>query len=96
MLRPIIEKGVIDFGVAHIYPNKIDEINILNASILAMHHAIDELEKVEFISVDADRFRAYKTIPHETIIKGDVEVPQHCGRICSCQNLPRRLYGKNP
>lgn len=70
-LRPIIEKEAIGFGVAHIYPNKIDEINILNASILAMHHAIDELKKVEFISVDGNRFKAYKTIPHETIIKGD-------------------------
>ncbi len=71
VLRPIIEKEAIGFGVAHVYPNKINEINILNASILAMHHAIDELEKVEFISVDGNRFKAYKTIPHETIIKGD-------------------------
>jgi ribonuclease HII len=71
ILKPIIETQSISFGVAHVFPKKIDRINILNASILAMHQAISKLEKVEFISVDGNRFKAYKKIPHQTVIKGD-------------------------
>lgn len=71
-LQPIIEKEAIAFGVAHIYPEKIDEINILNASILGMHVSIDNMNsKVEFISADGNKFKPYKDIPFETIIKGD-------------------------
>ena len=70
-LRPIIEEEAISFGVAHIWPGTIDEINILNASILAMHRAIEQLPGVEFISVDGNRFKPFGDIPHQTIIKGD-------------------------
>ena len=70
-LKPIIEKQAISYGVAHVFPKKIDDINILNASILAMHQAITKLEKVEFISVDGNRFKGFKNIPHQTVIKGD-------------------------
>ena len=71
ILRPIIETQAVSYGVTHIFPKKIDNINILNASILAMHQAISKLEKVEFISVDGNRFKAFKKIPHQTVIKGD-------------------------
>ncbi|MFK7814470.1 MAG: ribonuclease HII, partial [Maribacter sp.] len=72
LLKPILESGALSFGVAHIYPEKIDEINILNASILAMHRAIDQLKVTpEFILVDGNKFKSYKDIPHECIIKGD-------------------------
>lgn len=72
VLRPIIENEALSFGVAHILPEEIDEINILNASILAMHKAIDQLDpKPEFIQVDGNRFKAYKNIAHECFIKGD-------------------------
>ena len=72
LLKPIIENEAISFGVAHIYQEKIDKINILNASILAMHKSIAKLNRqVEFISVDGNRFKPYQTIPHKTIIKGD-------------------------
>ncbi len=72
ILRPIIEESALCFGVAHIYPEKIDEINILNASILAMHKAIDKLKtSPELIIVDGNRFKNYKDIPHACIIKGD-------------------------
>jgi len=71
LLRPIIEAQAVSFGVAHIFPKKIDRINILNASILAMHKAISKLEKVAFISVDGNRFKEFKKIPHQTVIKGD-------------------------
>jgi len=72
ILRPLIESGCTSFGVAHVHPQAIDEINILNAAILAMHKAIDQLTILpEFIIVDGNRFHRYKAIPHECIIKGD-------------------------
>jgi len=72
VLKPIIENEAISFGIAHVFPEKIDEINILNASILAMHHSIDKIDaQIEFISVDGNKFKPFKTIPHQTIIKGD-------------------------
>jgi len=71
-LKPIIEKQSISFAIQHIYETKIDEINILNASILAMHGSISKLKIVpEFIIVDGNKFKPYKKIPFETIIKGD-------------------------
>lgn len=71
-LRLFIEEHSSVFAIAHIYENKIDEINILNASIDAMHQAISTLSfEPEFIIVDGNRFKPYKQIPHETIIKGD-------------------------
>lgn len=72
LLRPIIEHHAISYGVAHIFPEQIDQINILNASILAMHHAIEKLKKQpEYILVDGNRFKSYKKIKHECVIKGD-------------------------
>lgn len=71
-LRPLIESSCTSFGVAHVHPQDIDDINILNASILAMHKAIDQLTGVpKFLIVDGNRFHPYKEIPHECIIKGD-------------------------
>ncbi|MCF6296690.1 MAG: ribonuclease HII [Flavobacteriaceae bacterium] len=71
-LKPIIEKEALAFAVGFIYQEKIDEINILNASILAMHKSIKQLKiKPEFIIVDGNKFKKYENIPHETIIKGD-------------------------
>ena len=71
-LRPIIEKESLAFGVAFVYQDKIDEINILNASILAMHKSIEAMAICpEFIVVDGNRFKNYSGIPHQTIVKGD-------------------------
>jgi len=71
-LRSLIEEHNNFFSIAHIYEDTIDEINILNASIEAMHKAISTLSfEPEFIIVDGNRFKPYKQIPHETIIKGD-------------------------
>lgn len=71
-LRSFIEENNQLFSIAHVYENTIDEINILNASIEAMHQAISTLSfEPEFIIVDGNRFKPYKQIPHETIIKGD-------------------------
>ena len=72
LLRPIIESSALSYGVAHISPKKIDEINILNASILGMHRSIDLLNpNTDFILVDGNRFKPYNKIPFKTIIKGD-------------------------
>tara|TARA_R110002012_G_C11674982_1_gene613574 strand:+ start:2105 stop:2704 length:600 start_codon:yes stop_codon:yes gene_type:complete len=72
ILKPIIECEALAFGFAHIYPTEIDSINILNASILAMHQSIKTLKiKPEFIIVDGNKFKSYNNIPHETIVKGD-------------------------
>lgn len=72
LLRPILEESCLTYGVAHIYPEKIDEINILNASILAMHESLKQLQpQPEHIIVDGNKFKTYSTIPHQTIIKGD-------------------------
>ncbi|MDX1278935.1 ribonuclease HII [Oceanihabitans sediminis] len=72
VLKPIIETEALHFGIAHVFQDKIDEINILNASILAMHQSIEALRQTpEFIIVDGNKFKPYKDIPHETIIKGD-------------------------
>ncbi len=72
LLRPIIETEALCFGFAHVYEEEIDTINILNASILGMHKAIDAMSKTpEFIIVDGNKFKPYNDIPFETIIKGD-------------------------
>lgn len=71
-LRLIIEKEAISYGVAFVDNIKIDEINILKASILAMHLALDQLEiRPEHIIVDGNRFYKYQNIPHQTVVKGD-------------------------
>ena len=71
-LRIIIEQEAIAWAVALVDEKEIDEINILNASILAMHRAVDKLTVTpEFIIVDGNKFKKYGNIPHQTIVKGD-------------------------
>jgi len=71
-LKPIIEEEAISFAVSHVFQDKIDSINILNASILAMHKSIEKLSpQPNFIIVDGNRFKPHNSIPHQTIIKGD-------------------------
>lgn len=73
-LRPVIESSAIAWSVARVDPDKIDEINILNASILAMHLALDGLNiSPEHIAVDGNRFKKYKEIPHTCVVKGDAK-----------------------
>lgn len=72
MLRPIIEKESLAYGVGIVSQKEIDEINILNASILAMHRALDKLTLTpQHILVDGNRFKPYNDIPHTTVVKGD-------------------------
>jgi len=72
IMRPIIEKQAITWAIGIVSPAEIDEINILNASFLAMHRAIKNLTiKAELLIIDGNRFNPYPKIPHECIIKGD-------------------------
>jgi ribonuclease HII len=71
-LRTEIEKKALYWAVGFIEPKQIDKINILNASFLAMHQALDKLTVLpEFILVDGNRFKPYQNCPHECVIKGD-------------------------
>lgn len=71
-LRIEIEKEALDYSVASCSAKEIDEINILNASFLAMHRAVGKLKKnPDQLLIDGNRFRPYKDIPHHCIIKGD-------------------------
>ena len=71
-LRPIIEREALAWAVAMVSPQEIDRINILRASITAMHRALDQLTvRPEGILVDGNRFFPYHDIPHTTIVKGD-------------------------
>jgi ribonuclease HII len=71
-LRPVIEAGAIAWAVARVDAGVIDEINILQASILAMHLAVNQLTtRPSLLLVDGNRFNPYPGIPHHCIIKGD-------------------------
>lgn len=71
-LREIIEREAICFKVVHVMMDEIDAINILNASILGMHRAIEGLNRQpEFIAVDGNRFKPFREIPFECVVKGD-------------------------
>ncbi len=73
-LRDVIEKEAIAFAVEEVSSKEIDEVNILNASFLAMHKAIAKLAcKPELLLIDGNRFKNYPGIPHKCIIKGDAE-----------------------
>ena len=71
-LRSIIERDAVSWAVGIVDNQEIDQINILNASILAMHRALDQLTVCpQEIIVDGNRFKPYQDIPHTTIVKGD-------------------------
>ena len=73
-LRTQIETDVLAWAVGEVTADEIDKINILNASILAMHRALDGLKlRPQAVIVDGNRFKPYGTLPHETIVKGDAK-----------------------
>ncbi len=72
LLRPIIEQEALAWGVGSVSPEEIDQINILRASFLAMHRAIDDLIlRPQLLLIDGNRFTPYSGIPHECIVGGD-------------------------
>ncbi|MSL10806.1 ribonuclease HII, partial [Escherichia coli] len=71
-LRPVIEREAIAWAVGIVSPEEIDKINILKASFLAMHRAIEQLKvRPEHLLIDGNRFTPYPDIPHTTVVKGD-------------------------
>jgi len=71
-LRTEIERDAVAWAVGIVQPDEIDQINILNASILAMHRALDQLQvRPEAVIVDGNRFKPYGQLPYTTIVKGD-------------------------
>ncbi len=71
-LKPIIEEQALAFAVSHVMMEEIDQINILNASILGMHRSIEQLSpQPQFIAIDGNRFKPFQKIPYECVIKGD-------------------------
>ena len=75
LLRPVIEREALAWAVAMVSPQEIDRINILRASITAMHRALDQLKvRPEHILVDGNRFYPYGDIPFTTVVKGDAKM----------------------
>lgn len=71
-LKTIIEKEAISYAVTHVMMDEIDDINILNASIMGMHRSIEQLVPApQYIAIDGNRFTPYGSIPFETVVKGD-------------------------
>ena len=71
-LREVIEREAVAWAVGVVSPQEIDEVNILRASILAMHRALDGLAvRPQHVLVDGNRFRPYRDVPHTTVVKGD-------------------------
>ncbi len=71
-LRTIVERDAIAWALGIVEPEEIDRINILNASILAMHRALDQLDvRPQAVIVDGNRFKPYQQLPYTTIVKGD-------------------------
>jgi len=72
VLRPVIEREALAWAIGMVYPEEIDKINILNASFLAMHRALDQLVlRPQHLLIDGNRFKRYQKIPYTTIVKGD-------------------------
>lgn len=71
-LAGVIRKEALAYAIAHVAPQTIDRVNILQASILAMHQALDQLgQRPKAIAVDGNRFRPYRDIPHHCLVRGD-------------------------
>ena len=75
LLRPIIEREAVAYAVCHVLPAEIDELNILRASITAMHRAITQLKITpDFIAVDGNKFVPYHKVPYACVVKGDGKI----------------------
>lgn len=92
-LREVIEKEALAWAVGIVSPGEIDKINILNASFLAMHRAVDRLQlRPQHLLIDGNRFK--KISGHSAYHRCERrrQIPFHCSCFHSCQDLSRRLY----
>ena len=95
IIEPILKKEAISYAVVHVDNNKIDEINILQASVLAMHLAIGKLNlEPEFIAVDGNYFKDYPKIEHECVVKGDAKFLHIAGASILAKNARDRFMAK--
>lgn len=95
IIEPILKKEAISYAVVHVDNNKIDEINILQASVLAMHLAIGKLDlEPEFIAVDGNYFKDYPKIEHECVVKGDAKFLHIAGASILAKNARDRFMAK--
>jgi ribonuclease HII len=100
-LRPLIERGAIAWCVAHATAEEIDHLNILNASFLAMHRAIDGLRiRPELLLIDGNRFTPYVSVAHRCVIQGDGKFRSIAAASILAKThrdeLMRELHGKHP
>lgn len=73
-LRPYIEEHALAYAVSFIHHEEVDELNVLQASITGMHRSLEQLStQPEFIIIDGNKFKPYKEVPHQTIVKGDAK-----------------------
>ncbi|MCF2875469.1 MULTISPECIES: ribonuclease HII [unclassified Tenacibaculum] len=73
-LRPYIEEHALAYAISFIHQDEVDELNVLQASITGMHRSIEQLlPQPEFIIIDGNKFKPYKEVPHQTIVKGDAK-----------------------
>lgn len=92
-LRPVIEEKAIAWGIGIVTPEEIDKINILKASFLAMHRAIDALSvRPEALLIDGNRFTPYHNLPYSCEVKGDGRYLSIAAAVDPGQDLPRRLH----
>ena len=88
-LREVIEKEAIAWAVGVVSPQEIDEINILRASFLAMHRAVDQLSvRPQHLLIDGNRFNKYPDISHTTVIKGGYPTKKHRAAIAEHGTTP--------
>lgn len=100
-LDTYVKENAIDFAIAEVAPDFIDQYNILNASIHAMHLALDQLKvRPEVILVDGNRFKPYNFIPHECIVKGDSKILSIAAASIIAKNyrdsLMEKLHDEHP
>lgn len=101
LLEPIIKQKALAYAVGIVEPEEIDRINILNASFLAMHLAVDKLvTKPGMLLIDGNRFKPYSGIPHTCIIKGDgkfksIAAASVLAKVCR-DHLMKELHEKHP
>ncbi|KAB1153957.1 ribonuclease HII [Tenacibaculum aiptasiae] len=73
-LRPYIEEHALAYAVSFIHHEEVDELNVLQASITGMHRSLEQLStQPEFIIIDGNKFKPYKEVPYQTIVKGDAK-----------------------
>lgn len=94
-IEPILKKAACSYAIVHVHNHEIDRYNILQASILAMHRAIEKLKTPPcFIAVDGNYFKPFKNIPHECVIKGDAKLLHIAGASILAKNARDRYMAE--